>query len=105
KPWPDLIAQKISEYRLDTNPPRAARVYALVNITYYDTAIACWDAKYTYWAIRPNQLDPTLTTLFTTPNHPSYPSAHASISAEQAEMLAYQFPPDAATTAGVPLEA
>jgi len=95
KPWNDLIGQKISEYRLDTNPPRAARAYALVSIAFYDALIACWDAKYTYWAIRPNQLDPTLTTLFPNPNHPSYPSAHSALSGGQAEVLAYLFPRDA----------
>ena len=57
--------------------------------------IACWDAKYTYWAIRPNQLDPTITTLFPNPNHPSYPSAHTSLSGGQGEVLAYLFPRDA----------
>ena len=46
KPWNDLISQKISEYRLDANPPRAARAYALVSIGYYDSLIACFDAKY-----------------------------------------------------------
>jgi len=95
KPWNDLTTQKISEYRLDTNPPRAARVYALVSIGFYDSLIACWDAKYTYWAIRPNQLDPTIMTLFPNPNHPTYPSAHASLSGGQAEVLAYLFPRDA----------
>jgi len=105
KPWADLISQKISEYRLDTNPPRAARVYALVSIAYYDSAIACWDAKYTYWAIRPNQLDPTITTLFPNPNHPSYPSAHASLSGAQAEVLAYLFPRDAEFIRGLAAEA
>jgi membrane-associated phospholipid phosphatase len=95
KPWNDLIGQKISEYRLDHNPPRAARVYALVHIAYYDALIACFDAKYTYWAIRPNQLDPSITPLFPNPNHPSYPSAHASLSGAQAAMLAYLFPRDA----------
>jgi len=95
KPWNDLTTQKISEYRLDTNPPRAARVYALVSIAFYDSLIACWDAKYTYWAIRPNQLDPTITTLFPNPNHPSYPSAHTSLSGGQGEVLAYLFPRDA----------
>jgi membrane-associated phospholipid phosphatase len=94
KPWNDLTSQKISEYRLDQNPPRAARVYALVHIAYYDAAIACWDAKYTYWAIRPNQLDPSITTLFPNPNHPSYPSAHAVLSGAQAAMLTYLFPRD-----------
>jgi membrane-associated phospholipid phosphatase len=105
KPWADLINQKISERRLDTNPPRAARVYALVNIAYYDSLIACWDAKYTYWAIRPNQLDPMVTTLFPNPNHPSFPSAHASLSGGQAELLAYLFPRDAESIRGLAAEA
>jgi membrane-associated phospholipid phosphatase len=54
--------------------------------------VACWDAKYTYWAARPVMLDPTLTTLFATPNHPSYPAAHATLSTSIAEMMAYLFP-------------
>jgi membrane-associated phospholipid phosphatase len=95
KPFNDLTTQKISEYRLDTNPPRAARAYALVNIAFYDALIACFDAKYAYWAIRPNQLDPTITTLFPNPNHPSYPSAHTSLAGGQGEVLAYLFPRDA----------
>src|SRR5215475_508661 len=105
KPFNDLTTQKISEYRLDTNPPRAARVYALVSIAFYDSFIACWDAKYTYWAIRPNQLDSTITTLFPNPNHPSYPSAHASLSGAQAEVLAYLFPRDAEFIRGLAAEA
>ncbi len=95
KPFNDLITQKITENRLDTNPPRAARAYALVSISFYDSLIACWDAKYFYWAIRPNQLDPTITTLFPNPNHPSYPSAHTSLAVGQSEVLAYLFPRDA----------
>jgi membrane-associated phospholipid phosphatase len=95
KPLNDLISQKVLEYRLDQNPPRAARAYALVHIAYYDAAIACWDAKYTYWAIRPNQLDPSITPFFPNPNHPSYPSAHAALSGAQTAMLSYLFPRDA----------
>lgn len=105
KPWADLISQKISEYRLDANPPRAARVYALVSIGFYDSLIACFNAKYTYWSIRPNQLDPTLTTLFPNPGHPSYPSAHAALSSGQAEVLAYLFPRDAEFFKGLAAEA
>lgn len=96
KPFSDLTSQKISEYRLDQNPPRAARAYALVSLAFYDALIACFDAKYTYWAIRPNQLDPTLTTLFPNPSHPTYPSAHSALSGSQAAVLAYLFPRDAA---------
>jgi membrane-associated phospholipid phosphatase len=94
KYWTDLTSQKILEYRLDNNPPRAARVYAIVSIACYEGMVACWDAKYTYWAIRPNQLDPAITPLFTTPGHPSYPGAHASLSGSAAEALAYLFPRD-----------
>jgi membrane-associated phospholipid phosphatase len=94
RPFNDVTGQKISEYRLDDNPPRAARVYSLSSIAFYDSAIACFEAKYTYWAIRPNQLDPSLSPLFPNPNHPSYPSAHATLSAAQAEVLSYLFPRD-----------
>lgn len=93
--WNEQTGQKIMEYHLDANPVRAARVYALASIAMYDTLIACWDAKFTYWAIRPFMLDKEFKPLFTTPNHPSYPAAHATNSTSQAVMLAYLFPRDA----------
>lgn len=92
--WNDQLTRKLLEYRMDNNPPRAARAYALESAAYFDSFIACWDAKYTYWAIRPFQLDPTLTTVFTTPNHPRYPSAHSCLSGSAASILAYLFPRD-----------
>src|SRR5207245_7998564 len=81
--------------RLDLNPPRAARALALMTVANYDANVACWDAKFTYWAIRPFQLDPTLVTLFPTPNHPSYPAAHACNDGAIAPVLGYLFPNDA----------
>ena len=90
-----LVHQKIFEYHLDQNPPRAARIQALVNIAAYDAGTAVWDAKYTYWAIRPDQLDPTVTTLFPTPPHPSYPSAHSGSNAAVMATLAFLFPREA----------
>ena len=74
---------------------RSARVYALESVAYYDASVACLDAKYTYWSIRPFQLDPTFRPLFTTPNHPSYPSAHGCLSGAASEVLAWLFPHDA----------
>ena len=74
--WNSQAGKKLFEYGLDANPPRAARVYALLHIAHYDATIACWDAKYAYWDARPAMLDPTITTIFATPNHPSYPSSH-----------------------------
>ncbi len=93
----EVTTKKIWEYRLDSNPPRAARIYALTSIADYESGIACWDAKYAYWAIRPFQLDPNFKPLFTTPNHPSYPAAHSCFSGGTAAVLAYLFPRDAST--------
>lgn len=92
----DTAAKRIFEHGLDSNPPQAARIYALLSVAQYDAIVACWDAKYAYWAIRPFQLDPTLVTLFPTPNHPSYPAAHACYSSATATMLSHFFPAEAA---------
>jgi membrane-associated phospholipid phosphatase len=103
--WNEQANKKILEYRLDADPPRAARAYALESIASYDSGIACWDAKYAYWAIRPFQLDPTLKTVFPTPNHPSYPAAHGCFSSASAAALGSLFPRDADTLNAVADEA
>ncbi len=51
--WNEQTSRKILEYRLDSDPPRSARAHALESIAGYDSGVACWDAKCTYWAIRP----------------------------------------------------
>jgi membrane-associated phospholipid phosphatase len=94
--WNDQTTRQIAVYGLGANPPQTARVYALTSVAYYDAMVACWDAKYTYWAIRPFQLDPTFTPLFPTPNHPSYPSAHSCLSRSASTMLGWLFPHEAA---------
>jgi len=93
--WTDILTRKLFEYRLDHNPPRAARAYALINVAAYDGIIACWDGKYTYWAARPTMLDAGVVTLFPNPNHPTYPSAHAMFDGPYAAVLGYLFPRDA----------
>ena len=85
----------ILEYGLAANPPAAARALAAVNIAFYDAAVACWDAKYAYWQIRPSQLDPEFKPLFPPPNHPSYPAAHGCLSTAATTTLARLFPRDA----------
>jgi len=94
--WDDAAGKLIFEHRLQDDPVRAAQVYAQVHVASHDAAIACWDAKYTYWAARPAMLDPTITTQFVTPNHPSYPSAHSCISGAIGTVLTRQFPSEAA---------
>jgi membrane-associated phospholipid phosphatase len=103
--WADQIDRLVLEYRLDNDPPLAARAYALHDIAVTDAGIACWDSKYTYWEIRPFQLDPEVKPLFPTPNHPSYPAAHGCFSMAQAGILGYLFPRDAAVLAALAQEA
>jgi membrane-associated phospholipid phosphatase len=93
--WNEQVSKMTLEYRLDDDPPRAARAFVLPFVALYDSAIGCWEAKYTYWAIRPFQLDPEIKTVFTTPNHPSYPAAHACSSTAVTRVLGYLFPRDA----------
>jgi membrane-associated phospholipid phosphatase len=94
--WHEQASRVLFENRLDANPPRAARVYALESIALYDGLIACWDAKYTYWRIRPFQADAEIKPLFpSAPNHPSYPSGEACDGAAAAGILGYLFPGEA----------
>jgi membrane-associated phospholipid phosphatase len=90
----DLLTKKIFEYNIHTNPPRAARIYAAVNVAYYDAFTACWDAKYTYWGIRPDQYDSTYKPLMQSPPFPGYPSGHAMMSGVIGELFPYFFPYD-----------
>lgn len=93
----DILSKKIFEYNLHLNPPRAARLYAIAAIGYYDGYIACWDAKYTYWGIRPDQYDTTFhPVLFHTPPFPGYPSGHAMLGGVMGELYSYFFPAEKA---------
>jgi hypothetical protein len=85
-------SQWMEEDHLNLNPPRAARVYALLSGAFYDSFIASNDGKIAYWYIRPPQLDPSIVPLFPVPNHPSYPSNHSTLSTASGEVLAYLFP-------------
>jgi membrane-associated phospholipid phosphatase len=70
----------------------AAHAFALTHAALMDALIACWDAKYTYWLIRPPQADPMITTVFALPNHPSYPSGHSCGSSAAVTVLSTRFP-------------
>jgi membrane-associated phospholipid phosphatase len=76
----NLIADDvIRERRL--SELEAARILAYANAAAFDAQIACWDAKFTYWSMRPSQVDPTITMPIALPNHPSYPSGHSCMCA------------------------
>lgn len=61
-----------------------------------DAMISVFNDKFIYMVARPIARDPKFNPLFKTPNHPSYPSAHSSISSAAATILSYYFPENAA---------
>jgi membrane-associated phospholipid phosphatase len=83
----------------------AARIMFLASAASFDASIGCFDAKYHYWFIRPPQADPGIVTVFPTPPHPSYPSAHSCISGAMTGVLAGIFPDARARLEAIALEA
>jgi len=101
--WNEEASKRIVRYHL--NERRAAHAFALMHMAAMDANIACHDAKYTYWLIRPYRADPVITTPIPRPNHPSYPSNHACVSGASASILAALFPADARELAAMANEA
>jgi hypothetical protein len=95
--WTRYASRLLFEEGQPSNLPRAAQVYFLMNVAMVDTWIATQDTKFTYWGARPFQLDPSITTVFPTPPHPSYPSNRSSFNPAAAAILGHYFPRDAAT--------
>jgi membrane-associated phospholipid phosphatase len=88
--WNDIAAEHIRDARW--SEVRAARAFALVNMTLQDAAVACWETKYFYFSPRPTSLDPTSKTHIGLPNFPAYTSGHSTFSGAAAEVLSYLFP-------------
>jgi membrane-associated phospholipid phosphatase len=96
----DEVGRRLAELGLDRNAPRAARAYALVHVAHYDAWIASQDAKFHYWTARPNQFDPTITTVVPNPNFPTYVSNAATLGMAPTLVLGYLFPREAARYRG-----
>jgi hypothetical protein len=88
-----------------SNLQRTARLFAVLNLSFADSAIAMYDAKYHYQLWRPvtairladtdgnpaTIADPNWSPLAVTAADPSYPGAHSTISAAGATVLADVF--------------
>jgi hypothetical protein len=78
-----------------TNLETTAHLFAVLNLSFADSTIAFYDAKYYYQLWRPvtaiRQTDPTWTPQAVTALDPSYPSAHAVISGDAAAVLSAFF--------------
>jgi len=90
--WLGVASEQIVQRGLSER--QATHIYALVGATIADAMIGCWDAKLTYWLIRPWKADPAITTTAAVgkPNHPSYTSGHIFVSASAASVLTSFFP-------------
>jgi membrane-associated phospholipid phosphatase len=102
--WNRIAAQLSAAHGLTLT--ENAHLFALLNVTMADAAIACWDGKYRYvfWrpitAIRdgftPSDADPTWVPWLDffptgTPAHPEYPSGHSTVSGSAAFILSAAF--------------
>lgn len=90
--WNDIAEEYIRDAKF--SEVRAARAFALLNMTMHDAAVACWDTKYYYFNPRPTQMDASIKTGTGIPNFPSYVSGHSTFSSSAAAVLSYLFPND-----------
>ncbi|MYL29534.1 phosphatase PAP2 family protein [Halobacillus halophilus] len=90
KQWLPIADRLIDTYGVEA--PRAARMLGALFSGMNDAFVVCWSLKYKWLVPRPNQLDPSLSTVICTPDHPSYPSGHATISGAAEAILSYFFP-------------
>lgn len=67
-------------------------IRALVSASMADAVIGAFDSKYAYQSKRPNMIDTSIVTIMPTPNHPSYPAGHATISWAAASVLSAYLP-------------
>jgi membrane-associated phospholipid phosphatase len=95
------IAQELAAAK-DLDLAAKVRLFAILNVTLHDVAIACWDAKYTYNFWRPvtairaaakdsndrTEPDSNWMPLLNTPAFPEYVSGHSAFSGAAAIILA-----------------
>ena len=103
--WNEQATRKVLEHGLAGKPQEAVRALALESVAFHDSVVACFDAKYAYWGMRPFMVDPEFKSLFPAPNHPSYPAAHGCLSTAAAATLAALFPRDAEEIRGMARQA
>lgn len=101
--WNTTAADLIDRHRLGER--EAAHALALMNTAAMDALIACADAKFTYWVLRPTQADPSISLAIGLPNFPAYPSNHSCFSGAAAYVLAALFPDDTQRLEGMAYEA
>lgn len=95
-PWNETASTALLRHH--ASDAEAVRVFAVMNVAATDAVIACFEAKYHYWSIRPSQADSTIVLADDVglPNFPSYPSGHACSAGAFDASLGHFFPNDKA---------
>jgi hypothetical protein len=95
--WNETASASIRRHHM--SDADAARVFAMLNVGALDAIIACFEAKYYYWTIRPSQADTTIVLAqdVDLPNFPSFPSGHACSAGAFDATLGHFFPGERAT--------
>ena len=95
-PWNATASAALLRHHV--SDAEAARVLAVLNAAASDAVIACFEAKYHYWTIRPSQADTTIVLADSVdlPNFPSYPSGHACSAGAFDAVLGHFFPQERA---------
>jgi PAP2 superfamily len=96
---PGIWNLKLRELLIDTtlSQQEVSRLFAVMNMAMYDSFVACWRAKYTYWTERPISAaerlsKETFTPLLITPPFPGYPSGHACASGAASTVVGKYLP-------------
>ena len=101
--WNNLTRDLVRAHNL--NDLEAARLYALVNLTFHDALYASFSAKFVYGFWRPvtaireaardgnpaTEPDPEFTSLIPTPPYPTYPGNYACLAGAIAEVFTRYF--------------
>ncbi len=96
--WAAKAASYLNEVAVDLikahrrTEREAAHILAYANMAAFDAMIACWDAKFAYWLVRPSGADPAITLPIGLPNHPSYTSGHSCNTASFTRVLGRAVP-------------
>jgi hypothetical protein len=91
---PGIWLTLATDYMREQNTPLDTylEIRALTATSMADAVIGVFDSKYTYQYKRPNMIDTSIVTIMPTPNHPSYPAGHATISWAAATVLSSYLP-------------
>ena len=94
--WNEVASDALRRHHM--SDADATRVLAVLNAAASDAVIACFEAKYHYWTIRPSQADTNIVLAdnVSLPNFPSYPSGHACSAGAFDAVLGHFFPQERA---------